>query len=331
MAVGLQEFYISPEFVEQTDQHLAQLKPYTDRSPANFSTDFLGVHTDVKFYEMLNPSMVENARAEQSMTDRRPPTVKNGEQYFELGSLVAAINDCRGRFVMAELGGGWGARVVSAHAMVQKIKPIDEFYILVEAMGNHCEWIAEHMSRNSMNPKDHSIIHAAVWTDNSPKLFPVCTGVMGQSLKTSVPQMVSDMSPVDAKVALMNVIRTGSIGFEEDHKSRFAEFKRGWAFVSSVTMRDLFLPVDVVDYVDMDIQGAELEVITHGMDILRQKVRRMHIGTHGAEIHDNLLKQFRESNWDVVVHIPPAGQYQCEWGSFSSFDGILSVVNKELS
>ena len=154
---------------------------------------------------------------------------------------------------------------------------------------------------------------------------------MGQNPALTVPEMVDNLSPENAKTALQSVIDTGALGIEEQYQSKWASVKRGWSFVSSVTLRDLFLPVDIVDYVDMDIQGAELRVISKDMEILEKKVKRIHVGTHSMEIHDRLLDQFSSGKWELVVQIPPDGDYDSQWGSFTAHDGILSLVNKNLT
>ena len=51
--------------------------------------------------------------------------------------------------------------------------------------------------------------------------------------------------------------------------------------VSAVTLQDILGPFDSVDYVESDIQQSEILVFPPSMQLLKRKVRRVHIGTHG--------------------------------------------------
>jgi FkbM family methyltransferase len=232
---------------------------------------------------------------------------------------------------MVELGGGWGARAVTAHAMLKQIKPhVREFYIVVEAMRDHCGWIRKHMQDNGIDANRHSIIHAAIWVDNQPKLFPDCAGILGQSISYDAPDCVADLTPQEAKESLLNVVRNGELGIVDPFESRGGRQSRKWSFVSTVTLRDILLPIEQMDYIDIDIQGAEQRLILDGIDLLEERVKRLHVGTHSDEIHAKLTELFETRGWQVLVQIPPDGEYSSEWGDFSTSDGILSVVNRRL-
>ena len=55
--------------------------------------------------------------------------------------------------------------------------------------------------------------------------------------------------------------------------------------VSAVTLRDVLAPFELVDYLDFDIQQSEIIVFPPFLDLLKRKVRRIHIGTHGKDVH----------------------------------------------
>ncbi len=326
--------HIDPDFVSQTEDFFSRLKPFSGESPAGFKTDFLGIYTDISFIELLNPQTHEREQHAREISTRYPG-LETGERYFECGSLLAALHEATEsqNFCMVELGGGWGARAVTAHAMVQQIMPeAREFYIIVEAMREHCDWIRKHMQDNGIDSERHSIMHAAIWVDNQPKLFPDCAGILGQSISYDAPTCVADLTPEEAKESLLNIVKTGELGIVDPFQSRGGKQQtRKWSFVSSVTLRDILLPVERLDYIDVDIQGAEEKVIRDGIDLLEERVKRLHIGTHGEDIHAKLTELFDSRGWQVLVQIPPDGEYATEWGNFSTSDGILSVVNNRLA
>ena len=325
-------FYISPDFISETNKHLSKIKPFSGTSPAGYKTDFLGVETDLEFVRLVYPQAYEIEKEARAISTRCPG-IKTGELYFECGSLLAAIHDAseKEKFYMIELGGGWGSRVVSAHSILKNFKSsIKEFYIVVEAMKEHCGWIRKHMLRNGLDPQLHSIIQAAIWVDNTPKLFPVCAGVLGQGVEDNAPACVRKLNPKEAKESLLTLVKTGDLGITENFQAKHGSQTRDWAFVSSVTLRDILLPLERVDYMDVDIQGAEEHLISEGADILEEKVKRLHIGTHGLDMHTMLTDMFDSRGWQISAHIPPNGEYSTEWGDFTTSDGILSVVNKKI-
>src|SRR5438552_3183474 len=55
------------------------------------------------------------------------------------------------------------------------------------------------------------------------------------------------------------------------------------ARVRAVTLGELLGPLDHVDLIHVDVQGAELEILTEAAPLLK-KVARIHIGTHNATV-----------------------------------------------
>jgi hypothetical protein len=97
--------------------------------------------------------------------------------------------------------------------------------------------------------------------------------------------------------------------------------------VSAVTLQDVLSPFDFVDYVESDIQQSEIVVFPPYLDLLRRKVRRVHIGTHGIEVHRALHRLFEQDGWDLVFSFEPNGKHNCALGSFETNDGVLTVRN----
>src|SRR5262249_20930640 len=107
-------------------------------------------------------------------------------------------------------------------------------------------------------------------------------------------------------------------------------FKAEIKLMSAITLRDVLSPFDVVDYVESDIQQSEIVVFPSYIDLLRKKVRRVHIGTHGIDVHRALHKQFAKSGWTIVFNYEPNSSFTTELGSFTTNDGVLTVRNPDL-
>ena len=72
---------------------------------------------------------------------------------------------------MVELGGGYAARTVDAHAALQLHNPMPSRYVVVEAELTHFSWALRHMHANGIDPDDHWMINALVGVDNKPHIF----------------------------------------------------------------------------------------------------------------------------------------------------------------
>jgi hypothetical protein len=53
----------------------------------------------------------------------------------------------------------------------------------------------------------------------------------------------------------------------------------------------------------MDIQGAELDVLSSHPDLIDDKVRLINIGTHSSEIEAGLRKLFKSLKWEAVYDV----------------------------
>ena len=100
--------------------------------------------------------------------------------------------------------------------------------------------------------------------------------------------------------------------------------------ISTVTLRDVLSPFDGIDYLEIDIQQSEIVVIPPFIDLLNRKVRRIHIGTHGANVHRSLAELFRREGWRIVFDFEPNSRNSTVFGSFSLNDGVLTVLNDRL-
>jgi hypothetical protein len=69
--------------------------------------------------------------------------------------------------------------------------------------------------------------------------------------------------------------------------------------VKCFSLATLLEPFTKVNLVHVDIQGDELKVIRSALDILKQKVIRLVIGTHSRAIEQELLDVLAWQSWDL--------------------------------
>jgi hypothetical protein len=130
-----------------------------------------------------------------------------------------------------------------------------------------------------------------------------------------------------AEQAVNNLLRYNSTGVLHDIGAGVAgEVK----FVSAVTLADLLWPFRRVDLLEVDIQQSEIVALPPFMDLLRRKVRRIHIGTHGADVHWELHRMFESRGWQIIFSYEPNARHESALGSFETNDGVLTVRNPDL-
>jgi hypothetical protein len=260
----------------------------------------------------------------------------NGEAWFEAIDWIVAAREARGQFVMATLGAFYGYQAVGSRRALELVNPLPYRLVCVEPLADKMTWLRRHLRDNGIDPDRQWLVEAAVGADNAPVLFPVGAPEIGghNCIATNDPQVRQDLLRAllregRAEQALTDLLLRNSTGLAKD-VAPGGDFTAEIKFVSCVTLRDILGPFDVVDYVDADLQQSEIVVFPPHMDLLRRKVRRIHIGTHGADVHARLHALFAEQGWDIVFSYQPNGTHASPFGPFTTNDGVLTVRNPDL-
>jgi hypothetical protein len=86
-----------------------------------------------------------------------------------------------------------------------------------------------------------------------------------------------------------------------------------------------------VDLIDLDVQGAEFVVLRGAISALNEKVKRVHIGTHGHEIELELRTLFRQNGWYKLNDYACHSTETTPWGDVTFDDGVQTWINPRLS
>jgi FkbM family methyltransferase len=196
----------------------------------------------------------------------------------EWQAVFDAIEDAVGRLTMIEVGAGFGRFTINAFAALRQYRPgLKHRFIAVEAEPTHCRWMKQHARANGLRPWSRAgtckLIRAAVSREAGREsfFFGNPREWYGQGLVR--PENEGANAPVTQ--------------------------------VRTVTVSSLLAPLDRVDLLDIDIQGAELEVLTEAASALG-RVRRIHVETHSDEIDQGLPEVLRHAagEWRQEIAIP---------------------------
>ncbi len=318
--------------LEATVRTFANTENWHGDVPDGCFPNFLGVMTELAFVAEYPPS--NQLLPVNGQTNETPaPAFKDGEIFFEHAAIHNAVMAARGQFIMVELGGGFAARTVDAHAALQRYNPLPCRYVVVEAEPTHFEWAQRHMRTNGIDPDAHWLINALVGTDNLPKLFMLGEGYYGNAVvgEEEVTQFVKNLQAGNSTDhVLRELLLNARCGVQQPYSVANGTRHFDFGFASCMPLRDILQPLAHVDLMDIDIQGGESDVLPAAMDVINKKVRRIHLATHGAVRHQEMWDLFFEHGWLCDVDYAPNSQHQSEWGSFENSDGILDLVNLHL-
>lgn len=239
------------------------------------------------------------------------------EEYFEWIDLLEAVAAARGRFTMLELGAGYG-RWTSRGAAAARSRGITDLRLgLAEADAQHARWLREHMADNAIGPEQYTLYEAAVGGRDGEVNFYVSTpDVDGLWYGQSICEDDLSALPVVGDYFGRPVVETpGGVRLTR---------------TPQLALSSILSDYDVVDFADLDLQGAEAEAVAEALGPLGEKVRRMHIGTHGERIEANLRRMLSGAGWTCVRDYPCQGVNETEYGPLAFNDGIQTWINPRL-
>jgi FkbM family methyltransferase len=319
--------------LEKYQNVFAGIAPWSGKVSAGFMVDFLGILTDVTFRTPPDHPLASAGRD----IETRLPIIEDGEGWFEAANWFEAAREASEQFVMITLGACYGAQAVGSYRAVQLVNPMPCKLVAVEPEPDNYEWTRMHMRDNGIDPDDQWLVQAAISDKNDPVLFPVGAPGTGAQNCLSTNEFAARQYYASeilrsgrVEDAIKSLLLFNTTGVKKDlvpGENLVAEVK----VLSAVTLKDVLSPFDRVDYLESDIQQSEILVFPPFIELLRRKVQRIHIGTHGADVHHALHKLFEEDGWEIVFSYAPNSEFQTSVGNFTTNDGVLTVRNPRLT
>src|SRR5258706_7056983 len=166
------------------------------------------------------------------------------EELFEWIDFLEAVEQASGTFRFVEVGAGYGRWSVRALKAAEQRNLVDAKAIAVEAEPIHGEWLVRHMRANCIGTDRYRLVRGAVGATAGKQYF-----------------------VVSAPDAALN-----------------ASTWYGQALATAAAPLDVILADElVIDLIDLDVQGAEAEFVETSAAFLKQRAKRLHIGTHSHE------------------------------------------------
>lgn len=280
--------------------------------------DFLGTKTRHIFEAGMRGD--EPAHAVRHMVPSYPAF---NEEYFEWVDILESVAEASGTFVMVELGAGYGRWLMRA-ASALRTKPGCVFQsVAVEPEPDHFRWLLQNYRDNGLDPTEHELTWAAIGAQ--PRYVPFwigeADGWYGQALAapdaTSLPD-VRERRRLRARSVL-------------GRPPAWSPKEKTVVWVPQITLMDVLAPYPRVDLIDLDVQGAELDVLQPAMGLLTARVRRVHIGTHAHVLEERLRDLFTQYGWTKLNDYPSQMKSWTPFGEIEFGDGVQTWLNPLLA
>jgi FkbM family methyltransferase len=243
---------------------LDQFKPWAGVVPAGYWVDWTGLKTRAEVWKFPDA-----ATAIFNTTRFETHSVDpDRENVLDWQPLVDAVTLSGETFRMAALGAGWGRWLAAGGSLAKKTGRAF-FLVGVEADAKHFSWMTRHFAENGFDPSHYRLIEAA-----ASGVSGACRFAVGDSQAWYGQSIVKD-------------------------EDRTTEART----VRAVTIQDILTEASPLDYLHMDIQGAELEVLSSYPDLLDDQVRMINVGTHSAQIETGLRRLFKDLKWQPVYDV----------------------------
>ena len=246
-----------------------------------------------------------------------PPVPEINEEYFEWVDILESVKAASGRYVMAELGAGYGRWGIRAGIAAMQAGLKDIHLVFAEAEPQHCAWIREAVKMNGV-AQFSSFFDVAVNYEGKPVPFLIsyedlkADNWWGQCIAWE-----SGATEIEGETYHGRQVYRTPAGYKQ-------------VYVTPGVVEEVLAGHKRIDLVDMDLQRAEQDVMRHSMPILNQTVKRIHIGTHAPEIEDELRVAFQKAGWRIVWDFKCNSLNQTPYGPVEFVDGIQSWINTKI-
>jgi len=221
------------------------------------------------------------------------------DEYFEWISLLESVASARERFVMLELGAGYGRWSIRGACAARSLG-MPFYLVAVEADPLHFGYLRTAIEDNGI--RECTLIHSAVSTAKGKSAFYVRTpdGREGSAWWGQ---------------RLLRADESVLAGYDSTEIDR-------------ITLPEILAPFPAVDLIDMDIEGEELGVVRDSIDLLEERVRRLHIGTHSVEIEKGLRTLLAGRDWECLADYSLFSSAETPYGPIAFENGAQTWAKK---
>lgn len=259
-------------YFSEDEERVARLMPADQKPDPAVYVDAFGVKVD--------PSYCPWVPAGEVATQPTFPSSYLADG-IEFAAAALALEMAAGRptFSTVELGAGWGPWISFMAVCARRASFKDIRLAAFEADPARFEMLRQHLALNDITGERFklALFRAAAWWRDETMYWPRDAGLFDAGLVA-----VSGERPT------------------HDYRGNAFEFQEIPALSIAGALKD-YVPID---FLHIDIQGSEWDLISHMLDYLSSNVRTMFIGTHSRKIEGDLIALLRENGWMLLRERP---------------------------
>lgn len=266
-------------YEEEDFQIIKKFSTFTASTNSDHYTDGFGVRTLYECVPFVNPSTLNVKRLEFPVPD-------DGfhAEAIEYVALTDAFHrSCLGgSFCAVEIGAGWGPWITAAGVIARQNGCKEIKLVGVEASLDRFPLMCKHLKMNDLRPADYSnedmqhgnvftrLFNGAVWTHDGVIWFPE-----------------SDVADMGAAATTSNEA-TDYRGAKSKNRS-----------VPCRKLDTLLQDLGIIDFMHIDIQGAEFDLLKDQIDWVSNNVKVLMLATHSRSIEGHLIELLFEHGWQL--------------------------------
>lgn len=269
--------------------------------------DGFGVKTHFNCVPFVDPAGLNTERLTLPFPD--DGFHAEGIEYVAITDAVARAKAAgRQGFCAVEAGAGWGPWLGLAGVLARQHAMNDIYLLGAEASEERFALMQQHMAANALDEADGvalTLFRGAVWKHDGEVQFPKS-----------------------------DVVDMGAAATEEATDRDYRGHEMAMESVPCMTLASLCAKAETVDFLHMDLQGAELTVIENDMAWLCRNVRTMMVATHSRSIEGALMPLLSDNGWSLHREKPCRFRLAAQvddWVGLTEADGSQYWTNNNFT
>ena len=269
-----QELCPSGGYLREDEEHVARLMVGRQQADPAVFTDAFGMKVDPSYCSWVKAGEVETKSPFPSSY------FCDGIEFTALALALLKYSAGQPNFTVVELGAGWGPWITMAALCAKRLGFENISLVAFEADPHRYETLRRHLALNGITEDQYhlSLLCAAAWWRTETLYWP--RGVEYDAGRMAV----SGERPT------------------HDYRGIESTFDQ----VPGLSISEALNDYPHIDFLHIDVQGSEWELVKNSVEFLSSRVRTMFIGTHSRKIEGDLIELLRNSGWVLLRERPCA-------------------------
>jgi hypothetical protein len=238
-----------------------------------FVTDFHGSRARTSL-------LWDGVRHLDGMVLPRPVPGDYHAEAIEWIGLLKSVLAARGRFIAMELGAGMGPWLV-AGAVAARLRGIADIHLCgIEGDPGRFALMQQHFRDNGIDPEQHSLLQVGVGVVAGTAKWPLLRDYRNAAGARPIRQTAEGDIRLDDR----------DVGYVKGMSDELIE-------IEIIGIRDLLMEQSFWDFVNMDVQGTEVELCSSCLDLMSERVRYLVVATHSRKLDGDLLEAMLTGGW----------------------------------